>query len=100
MTSPFHLIDLAGGRLVMASSGADGDFAQFDVPVWAWAALVAGIATLLIIDLLLVHRTAHVIGVKEAAIESAVWISIGLGFGLVLLAWHGGAAAGEYYAGF
>jgi tellurite resistance protein TerC len=101
MSAPFHLVDLAGDRLVLAASSAgEGDFAQFDVPAWAWAALVAGIATMLIIDLLLVHRTAHVISVKEASIESAIWISIGLGFGLVLLAWQGGAAAGEYYAGF
>ncbi|MEA3021094.1 MAG: tellurite resistance protein TerC, partial [Actinomycetota bacterium] len=35
-----------------------------------------------------------------AAIESAVWISIGLAFGLVVLWWHGGQAAGEYYAGY
>ena len=47
---------------------------------------------MLIIDLLLVHKTAHVISIKEAAIESAIWISIGLAFGLVILAWQGGQA--------
>ncbi|HLM18772.1 MAG TPA: TerC/Alx family metal homeostasis membrane protein, partial [Acidimicrobiia bacterium] len=51
-------------------------------------------------DLLVVHRTAHVITLREAAIESAVWILIGLAFGVVLALWQGGAAAGEYYAGF
>ena len=45
---------------------------------------------MLVIDLLLVHKTAHVITFKEAAIESAVWISIGLLFGLVMLGWQGG----------
>ena len=55
---------------------------------------------MLIVDLLLVHRTAHVISAKEAMIESAVWISIGLAFGLIIFAWQGGHAAGEYYAGF
>ncbi|MCC6225695.1 MAG: TerC family protein [Microthrixaceae bacterium] len=55
---------------------------------------------MLVVDLLLVHRTAHVISIKEAAIESAVWISIGLLFGLVLVAWQGGQAGAEYYAGF
>ena len=54
------------------------EFASFDVPLWIWAALVASIAAMLIVDLLLVHRTAHVISAKEAMIESAVWISIGL----------------------
>ena len=76
------------------------DFASFDVPLWVWAALVAAISAMLIIDLLLVHRTAHVISAKEATIESAIWISIGLAFGLIILAWQGGHAAGEYYAGF
>jgi tellurite resistance protein TerC len=37
---------------------------------------------------------------REAAVESAVWISIGLAFGVVLIAWQGGQAGSEYYAGF
>ena len=86
--------------IVAAESAADENFASFDVPIWAWVALVAVITAMLVADLLLVHRTAHVISIKEAAIESAVWISIGLLFGLVILAWQGGQAGGEYYAGF
>jgi tellurite resistance protein TerC len=76
------------------------EFASFDAPLWVWLALVGAIVAMLIFDLLLVHRTAHVITIKEAAIESTVWISIGLLFGVVLLAWQGGQASGEYYAGF
>jgi tellurite resistance protein TerC len=76
------------------------DFASIDVPVWVWGVLVAGIAAMLIVDLLLVHRTAHAIGFKEAAIESTVWVSIGLAFGVVLMIWQGAEAGGEYYAGF
>jgi tellurite resistance protein TerC len=83
-----------------ASGGEGGNFAAFEVPASLWIALIAAIVVLLVVDLLLVHRTAHVITIKEAAIESAVWISLGLTFGLVLLAWQGGQAAGEYYAGF
>src|SRR3954452_1858123 len=84
----------------MFAATADADFASFDVPAWAWVALVAVITTMLVADLLLVHRTAHVISIKEASIESAVWISIGLLFGVVMLVWQGGQAGGEYYAGF
>ena len=76
------------------------DFASFDVPLWVWAALVASIAAMLIVDLLLVHRTAHVITFKEAAIESGVWIALGLSFTFVVLGWHGGQAAGEYLSGY
>jgi tellurite resistance protein TerC len=75
-------------------------FADYYVPGWAWAALIAGITTLLLIDLLLVHRTPHVISFKEAGIESAVWVAIGLGFGVLMFWWHGGAAGGEYLAGY
>ncbi len=88
----------------LATSAAEetgrDNFASFAVPLWAWAALVAAITALLVIDLLLVHRTAHVITTKEAAVESAVWISIGIAFTAVIAGWHGGQAAGEYISGF
>jgi tellurite resistance protein TerC len=86
--------------LPMLAAAGRSDFASFDAPPWAWAALVGVVVALLVADLLLVHRTAHVITLKEAAIESAVWISLGLAFGLLLLLWQGGDVAGEYYAGF
>jgi tellurite resistance protein TerC len=86
--------------LLAAAGDSSTRFASFDVPLWVWAALVGFLATLLIVDLLLVHRTAHAITFKEAAIESAVWIGIGLAFTFVILAWQGGGAAGEYLAGY
>jgi tellurite resistance protein TerC len=93
------LIAALSSHLVAAES-ARTNFASFETPWWAWAALIGAIAAMLIFDLLAVHKTAHVITFKEAAIESAVWISIGLAFGLVMLWWQGGQAATEYYAGF
>jgi tellurite resistance protein TerC len=79
-------------------------FAFLEIETWHWFALLGFISALVIVDLLLVHRTAHVITMKEAAIESAVWISIGLAFtGVIyLLAAPGdsGQAAGEYLSGF
>ena len=86
--------------VLAAADDPGANFASFDVPAWAWLALVGTIVALLVVDLLLVHRTAHVITVKEAAIESAVWISLGLAFGVVMIVWQGGQAGGEYYAGF
>jgi tellurite resistance protein TerC len=55
---------------------------------------------MLLVDILVVHRNAHEIRTKEAAIESAVWISFGLLFGLVMLWEFGSAAAGEYMGGY
>ncbi|MGE3835620.1 MAG: TerC family protein [Acidimicrobiia bacterium] len=92
-------MDGSSTTLFAAAAKADG-FASFDTPAWAWVALVGTIAVLLIADLLLVHRTAHVITFKEAAIESAVWVGLGLSFTFVVLGWQGGTAAGEYLSGY
>jgi tellurite resistance protein TerC len=85
----------------LASGGGDSDsFAKFTVAPWVWPVFLAVIATLLIADLLLVHRVAHVITTKAAAIEAAVWISIGLAFTFVVWGAWGGQAAGEYVSGY
>lgn len=86
--------------LAAADAAAKGNFASFVVHPWQWGALVAVLTTLLVADLLIVHRKPHVLSFKEAAIESAVWLSIGLAFTGVILGWHGGQAATEYISGF
>ncbi len=93
---------LAGWTPVTFATEASSDttFASFDVAAWQWAAFVALVGALLLVDVLLVHRTAHVVSFKEAAIESAVWITIGTSFALVMLFWQGGQASGEYLAGY
>lgn len=73
---------------------------MFAVPLWVWAVFVGVVIALLLLDLLLVHRKPHVISVREALIESAVWISIGLGFSIVMFMWQGSQAGGEYLAGY
>src|SRR5580765_4629544 len=94
------LLALPARFLASGSESSSTDFVDFHTPLWEWAALLGFITVLLMVDLLIVHRKAHVASTKEAAIESAVWISIGLAFGLFFFAMHGAAAAGEYYAGF
>jgi tellurite resistance protein TerC len=86
--------------LAFAGTSNDSDFANFDVAPWQWGAFIALVSALLLIDLLVLHRRPHVIPFKEAAIETAVWVAIGLAFGLAVLSWHGGQAAGEYWTGY
>lgn len=86
--------------LAAAESPGTANFVSFDVPFWVWMVLLAAITLMLVVDLLLVHRTPHEISIKEAGIESAVWISIGLAFTGVMFWWQGGQAAGEYLAGY
>ncbi|MGE3834481.1 MAG: TerC family protein [Acidimicrobiia bacterium] len=86
---------------LLASTAEDASrFAHFDTPAWVWAAFVALIVTLVVVDLLLVHRTPHEVTVRAAAVESGVWIALGLAFTFVILAWQGGQAAGEYLSGY
>jgi len=86
---------------LLASAGDEtGRFASFEVAPWIWVAFIGLVVVLLVGDLLLVHRTAHVITLRAAAIESAVWIAIGMSFTLVMWWWQGGTAAGEYVAGY
>lgn len=81
-------------------TSAGSGFASFDVPLWAWAALLAVISIMLIVDLLLVHRTPHEISIKEAATEWAIWVSVGLSFTGVIWWWQGAQAGGEYLSGY
>nr|WP_296765805.1 TerC family protein [Rhodococcus sp. (in: high G+C Gram-positive bacteria)] len=66
-----------------------------NVPVWAWAAFAAVVLILLAIDLL-AHRGAHIIGFKEAAWWSALWVGVALIFGGVIFATLGTTAGVEY----
>ena len=66
----------------------------------AWAAFVATVLVLLALDLLVLHRDAHEVSVREAALSSAFWVALGLGFGGVLWLTRGGTVAGEYFAGY
>jgi tellurite resistance protein TerC len=72
---------------------------SFAVPAWAWLAVMTVIAVMLAVDLLM-HRDSHVIGFREAAIWSGIWIAVGLAFGVVLWLWQGAQAAEAYYAGY
>ena len=75
-------------------------FVDISVPAWGWVALLVVIVSMLLFDILVLHRRAHVIHTKEAAIESAVWVGIGLSFTLVMWVAFERAAAVEYISGY
>ena len=61
---------------------------------------LAFIGAMLALDLLVLHRDAHAVSVREAATWSAVWIALGLAFGGLIGVLDGGDAAGAYFAGY
>lgn len=65
-----------------------------------WIAFNAGVALLVLLDLGLFHRRAHVISLREAAIESAAWIALSLAFGAWIFMSHGPGPGLEFFTGY
>ena len=70
------------------------------VPLWFWVAFHIGVFTVLAIDLVGFNRKAHVIGIKEATIWSAIWITLSLSFNLLVWRLKGPDAALEFFTGY
>ncbi|MER7661037.1 MULTISPECIES: TerC family protein [unclassified Streptomyces] len=68
---------------------------MLEVPLWLWATFATTVVVSLAIDLL-AHRAAHVIGFKEAAAWSALWVGLALVFGAVVFLVLGTTAGTEY----
>src|ERR1700761_5659643 len=69
-------------------------------PIWAWVVFCVFVAVMLAADLFAFHRRAREVSLREAACWSAVWVTIGLGFGGLLWAWRGADPAQDYLAGY
>ena len=70
-----------------------------DVSLWWWFGVIGVILAMLAIDLF-AHRKAHIIGVKEAAAWSALWVALGVGFGILIWQVFGGEFAAQYFSGY
>ncbi|MBA2442352.1 MAG: TerC family protein [Rubrobacter sp.] len=69
-------------------------------PLWAWFAFSGFIVAMLLLDLFVLHRGAKEISFREAALLSAFWVTLGLGFGVFVWLWAGPETGGEYFAGY
>jgi tellurite resistance protein TerC len=65
-----------------------------------WIAFNAGVALFLVLDLGLFHRRARAISLRQAAIESAAWVSLSLGFGAWIFVSHGRGPGLEFFTGY
>jgi tellurite resistance protein TerC len=68
--------------------------------IYLWTGFGIIILTLLVLDLGVFHRKAHAISTKEAAIWTAVWISVALLFNLAIYFLKGPQPALEYLTGY
>lgn len=67
---------------------------------WVWIVTIAGLAAIIIADLLLVDSSPHVFGVKEATRWVIVYMAAAVAFGISLIFWQGPQYAGEFFAGY
>ncbi|MDT4915256.1 MAG: tellurite resistance protein TerC [Pseudonocardiales bacterium] len=65
------------------------------VPLWGWLVFGGIVAVMLTVDLI-AHRRAHVIGFRESAIWSAIWVAVSLLFAVALGLTLGGGAAVDF----
>ena len=76
------------------------DIVWLGTPVWMWLAFVAIVATLLALDLGVLHKKQREIGVTESLVLSAVYMGLGMSFGGCVW-WYLGQTAGlQYITGF
>src|SRR5574341_663314 len=65
-----------------------------------WIGFNVFVVGMLILDLGVFHRKAHVVKIKEALLWSAVWIALALTFNLGIYIWQGERAALEFLTGY
>ena len=71
-----------------------------DTSTFLWIALVVTFGAVLTIDLIVFERRPHAMSFRAAAVSSAVYIAIGLGFGLLVLSLRGAEDGAAYLAGY
>jgi tellurite resistance protein TerC len=65
-----------------------------------WLGFNVAVALLLLLDLGLFHRRSHVVSIREAALESVVWVSLSCAFGLWIFYAHGRGLGLEFFTGY
>jgi tellurite resistance protein TerC len=71
-----------------------------DVPVWGWLVTVAGLSALFVLDLVIVNRRPHAIGMAEAARWVVFYFACAVAFGLGIWMVAGSGLAAEFAAGY
>lgn len=86
--------------MFFAASTTNDQFVDITVPAWAWPALLALLLSLLLTDLLIFNRRAHIPTVREALLQTSLWVGLGLSMTFVVGAMFNRQAAMEYISGY
>lgn len=83
-----------------AESAASSLALNLDVLWWHWALLAAWFLSLILFDLLVVHRRDREPTIKGSILQSTIWMLMGIGLGFVTWHAYGAEASGQYFAGY
>ncbi len=70
------------------------------MPWWAWAGFLAFLAAMLALDLGILNRRSHTVGLKEALAWCAVWFGLAMAFNLLVSFRMGPQPALEFFTGY
>lgn len=85
---------------MLVAAGSTENFVDITVPAWGWPGLIGFLILLLMADLIIVNRRAHVASTREALVQTAFWVGLGLSMTFVFGAVFNRAAALEYLSGY
>lgn len=67
---------------------------------WTWALFISFVMVMLVLDMLVFHRRAHAVSVKEATRWTIFWIGLAMAFNVLLYFWQGSDAALKFFTGY
>jgi tellurite resistance protein TerC len=73
---------------------------MLEVSTQRWVLTIAVIVALLAVDLGLAALRPHVVGLREAAVSSVLYVAVAIAFGLVFWAQEGAELGTQYFAGY
>lgn len=73
---------------------------DINVEWWHWALLAGWFTFLILFDILVIHRKDEKPTLKSSAVQSLVWIALGILLGAVIWAVYGTEAGGQYFSGY
>jgi len=69
---------------------------HIQVPLWFWGAFFGFVIIMLVLDLFVLNRKDHIVKVKEALMQTAMWVSLALLFNLGVYFLRGSGKALEF----
>jgi tellurite resistance protein TerC len=73
---------------------------MLDVPAWVYLVTIAAFVVVLSVDLFIVGRKPHAIGIREATYWVIFYVSLAVAFGIGVGLVSGGQFAAEFFAGY